>query len=174
MPDSFRLRQNQVNPTWNIKRFFPSHFLRYLKFFTIPFIKYPLSFLTTYETFYIGPAQWLVTSLLAPNHLYLHVIQFLTQWKTKKHFLPFWECELICFPDALLRCLWMSFIYHLKTVYQQDDKVKNSLTLHVQPICNFMKIHIEYHFCHHNEIDSYINHEWRLDYVSCNSTSHFE
>lgn len=174
MPDSLRLCQNQVNPTWSMKRFLPDHFLRYLKFFTILFIKYPLSFLTIYETFYIGPAQWLVTFPVSPKSSLSPCHTIPDSMKNKKHFLPFWECELICFPDALLQCLWMSFIYHLKTVYQQDDKVKKFSN---SACSTYMQFHENTYWISFFVIImklTVIDHEWRLDYVSCNSTSHFE
>lgn len=131
MPDYFRLQKNQVNPTWSIQRFPPAYFLRYLKFLIIPFIKYPLSFLTTYKAFYIGPAQWLVTFLVSPKSLLSPCHTLSDSVGKKKHFLPFWECELICFSDGLLHCLYLSFIYCPKTTTNTmpGQKFSNSLCL---------------------------------------------
>ena len=106
----------------------------------------------------------------APNNFYLHIIQFLIQ--QRKHFLPFWECELICFPDASLHCLWMSIFYHLKTVYQHNARSK------ILYLCTFNLYTSSWKYIL-NIIFYYImkliviDHEWKLDYVFCNSTSYF-
>lgn len=153
MLDYFRLSKNRVNPIWSIQRFLPAYFLRYLKFFIIPFIKYPLSFLKTYKTFYIGLDQHLVTFLVSPKS-FLCPCDTISDSMGEKilTFLRMWANMFFRF---LITLFMVEFHLPPEDSLSTQCKVKNSLTLYVQPIYSFMKIHIKYHFYYHNETDSY-------------------
>ena len=94
--------------------------------------------LTTYKSStLVLPSDLFVTFLFSPKSF---LSPFHAIFDSVREALPtLGELELLCFPDALLHCLRMSFNLSPEDSLPTQSKVKKFLIFHVQPTYNFTK-----------------------------------